>query len=360
MDDLAFDRLSRTVAHLITRRGLGRMLGVFPLAGTLVVVGDEASEAGRRRRRHRPRRRRHKRKKHTPQCIPASAAQTCAERCATVTNNCGTAVNCGPCACGACPTCQICSATTGRCQGNPSFVGLDCGFPGQICQVGGTCACSGGSCVSGQRCTGIVCVCDATSCPTGCCDGMRTCHRNVDGACGMNGGTCAPCGIGTTCCQGTCIPTCTGGKFPNPTTCQCECPSGQTDCSGVCVDLQTDAQHCGTCTTACTAPKIICQGGSCQCPSTTCTDGKIFNPTTCQCDCPAGRVKLNNGKCALTCPTDVCPNGCGCAQALNGPGKVCYNANQCNCEPVDCAGCDGVCANVNLGCSSNIVCCAPC
>src|SRR5262245_58700642 len=89
--------------------------------------------------RHMKRRRKGKRK-----CHPKPATVTCAGRCATVVDNCGAQVDCGPCACTPpCPLCQTCDAASGQCMPVANNTACDDGNPcttGETCQAG---ACTG-------------------------------------------------------------------------------------------------------------------------------------------------------------------------------------------------------------------------
>src|SRR5215216_807215 len=129
MDPRQFDRLAKTLGTSGTRRALLRLVAVLPGVGALLAVLDDTSEAGRRSTRanrhgetHRPRvgderkgkGKRKKRRKKPAGCTPQSSAQTCAGRCGSVPNNCGTIVDCGACACPVvCPVCQKCNTTVG-------------------------------------------------------------------------------------------------------------------------------------------------------------------------------------------------------------------------------------------------------
>jgi cysteine-rich repeat protein len=83
----------------------------------------------------------------------------------------------------------------------------NCGTTGDGCSTTGGCTCGGGAaCGTGQVCSGGKCVCDATSCPTGCCLGGTTCEPgDTTSACGPAGGTCAVCATGDTCNAGMCV-----------------------------------------------------------------------------------------------------------------------------------------------------------
>ena len=39
------------------------------------------------------------------------------------------------------------------------------------------------------------CVCDATSCPNGCCDSNKQCHSSVSATCGIAGAACKTCAL---------------------------------------------------------------------------------------------------------------------------------------------------------------------
>src|SRR5262245_32856565 len=127
MDGFAFDRLSRTLSAQPTRRRLLGLLTALPLAGLVVTQADELTSAAGRG--HKSKKGHHSQGKSNlrptgnqtgqnpgpGQCTPAPLTATCAGQCGSVVNNCGTSVDCGPCACGAsCPPCQTCDATTGH------------------------------------------------------------------------------------------------------------------------------------------------------------------------------------------------------------------------------------------------------
>lgn len=249
MDGRHFDALSRALAFANTRRGLLGALAALPAAGWL--ADHDAAEAGKRKRR---RGRGHAaekkgKSKHKQKCRPESAAQTCASRCGQVANNCGQTVDCGSCACtAACPACQTCDATTGRCVTNPAFAGLACGLPGQVCLADGVCGCDATSCAEGQRCNGMVCVCDAASCPNGCCDGARTCRVNEEAACGTGGGACTHCPACQTCTDGACA----ADTRQNRATCQLPGGAGKGvcchgSCCAGCCDATAEYGTCSPC-----------------------------------------------------------------------------------------------------------------
>lgn len=128
---------------------------------------------------------------------------------------CGTGQECsgGQCVCNAasCPT-GCCSGTTcttpsAMACGTGGAACTSCGTSGDGCSANGSCTCGNGAgCGSGQVCSGGKCICDAASCPTGCCQGGTTCQPgNTTAACGANGGTCQACATGDTCTGGSCV-----------------------------------------------------------------------------------------------------------------------------------------------------------
>ncbi|HET7094724.1 MAG TPA: hypothetical protein VFI22_14630, partial [Thermomicrobiales bacterium] len=94
--------------------------------------------------------------------------------------------------CGACATCDgsTCAPTDGAC--------CDDGLG--VCR-GATCI----DCDQGQRCLNGQCICDATSCPDGCCDGAICRGGDSNGACGTEGQVCQTCGTCLTCNGETCV-----------------------------------------------------------------------------------------------------------------------------------------------------------
>ncbi|MFN2547936.1 MAG: chitobiase/beta-hexosaminidase C-terminal domain-containing protein, partial [Myxococcales bacterium] len=112
-------------------------------------------------------------------------------------------------------TSSLCDSTcNGCCQNNTCVPATTqtCGAHGSACtscdpdrantcRADGTCGCQGGNvCAVGQQCQGIFgCVCNQTSCPTGCCAGGEpggynaTCMPISVNACGPAGSACVAC-----------------------------------------------------------------------------------------------------------------------------------------------------------------------
>lgn len=221
--------------------------------------------------------------------------------------------NSGVCVCDAlsCPD-GCCSelgcqpATTGTC----GVAGAPCvtcdSLTSDTCSSAGECACgSDPSCVSGQHCTSSRCVCDALSCPEGCCSG-ETCRTSSVSNCGTSGAACEVCSLDNateTCGDGTCeIASCDGDYY--------DCNG--TDSDGCETLLGVDA-HCSSCTDACSFPER-CLSGTCGCPTgCTCVENDCSGGCTCEPGC----------HCSMRCPFDEdCDIDCG------GVGTECViNAN---------------------------------
>src|SRR5439155_13087057 len=95
---------------------------------------------------------------------------------------------------------------------------------------------AGGACGAGQRCSAGACVCDATTCPAGCCRGNQCQPGIALDACGLPGTTCGMCNAtrADACVNGACQ--CgTGGLCATSQECvngMCQC-NGNT-CAGCC------------------------------------------------------------------------------------------------------------------------------
>ena len=329
MESGRFDALARSFSTTDTRRALLRLLAQLPLAAGFAALLGEGPDAGaqqdpergsshrhhrrRARNRHDPGQnkdhRKGKRKKQgrkkgngqtpppgpapQPSCVPESKAQTCAGKCASVTNNCGTLDDCGACSCHpSCGECFTCDPATGECIVDATQGGDACGEPGQVCQADGRCACNDGSCGSGRRCAGGQCICDATSCPTGCCDEAEVCHIDEDAACGTGGGRCADC---TSIGDGQ---RCGGGGTPGA----CGCENDAAACAGHCGN--TTVNNCG-------------QPVSCPCSDS--------------CLCPGTQECLSNGSCAAECDGGLCATGCSCGDSsAEGPPRCVVPQSSCD------------------------------
>jgi hypothetical protein len=141
-----------------------------------------------------------------------------------------------------------------------------------------------GDCASGQACVNNLCVCDASSCRTGCCDGVTCKQRTSDEMCGSNGAACVACSSDQACVNGGCV-------------CLSEsaCASGQACVGGACVC------NAGSCPHGCCDSNNLCQTGdmdpACGLGGTGCA--------TCTSD-----QSCTNQTCVTRCDTNTCANGC--------------------------------------------------
>jgi hypothetical protein len=212
-------------------------------------------------------------------------------------------------------------------------------IPGvQICCLKNQ-VCGNACCPSGSRClTGggkPRCVCDATSCPSGCCQGATCQPGTTAQACGSGGAACQACTGGTSCCAGSCV------------------------------NLQTNPDNCGACGHIC-PPGQPCVNGACQCAATApnfcastntclaaCPAGTSFNPSTCQCEaagiCPQG---------GLTCSGDFTPFVCG----ATGPQGLCLCTRRAEGDVacVEVQGCPGQSCTTTADCPSGQICVVGC
>ena len=185
--------------------------------------------------------------------------------------NCGAAgASCTVCMTG---TCQKISATSefgGRCvSGNG---GGDGGTGGGTANDGGTGGgtSGGGSTTGGGTAAGGGTgsdggVCNATTCPNGCCTSSGTCQTTTTAArCGRGGQLCQVCTQGNTCVTGACTP-CNGCVDISTGTCK----SGTVDAE--CGKTGAFCQRCDT-TTGQSCQAGLCQGGA-NCNASTCPTG---------------------------------------------------------------------------------------
>jgi hypothetical protein len=185
----------------------------------------------------------------------------------------------------------------------PNCAGRVCGPDG--CGGAGTC----GPCavLAGRRCTAQgQCVCDAISCPDGCCDGNADCWPGDSNAhCGPRGGTCA---------------TCTG---------QGVCRNGQCVCTPDCANRQCGPDGCGGSCGDCPNGQR-CQNGQCGCDAQSCPNGCCDANGSCR----PGTAKGACGRGGAACAT--CPQGQDCF------GQQCAACGAQTCSDGCCAA-DGTC-----------------
>ncbi|MFM9107220.1 MAG: NHL repeat-containing protein [Chloroflexota bacterium] len=205
-------------------------------------------------------------------------------------------------ACTACPQGRVCAGA--RCVLCPGCLQAGVCEPGTANNRCGANASACTSCENGQRCVDRACVCDAVSCPNGCCDGNRSRSGSSDTACGTGGVACALCATDYSCQNKTCqvtpgaCPGCTSGCCDNGT-----CRTGNTN-----ANCGKNGEVCSSCTGTKT-----CESGSC----TTCA-GCLDNGT-----CKAGSATeacgTNGGTCSTCATGESCSSGaCSCTGCLDG------------------------------------------
>jgi hypothetical protein len=228
---------------------------------------------------------------------------------------------------------QVCDARTcptGCCDNGRCFSGADqneCGNFGQQCQH---CA------AQGQQCQGQVCrlptQCGPSSCP-GCCEGNVCVPGFAPNACGSRGQQCQNCTQFNETCVGT-----PGGAICEPIP---PPPCGPPTCPGGCCD-QFGQCNAGTSDFACGAMAQRCVncaqlGESCQ--FQTCQTQVQCNAQTCPGGCCQGNVCVGGGS-----NTACGRNGQQC-QDCQSLGEVCNGGGQCTpppplCNPSSCpSGC---------------------
>ena len=281
---------------------------------------------------------------------------------------CGTSPACGSgqrCVDGAC-VCDAVSCPDGCCAGDRCASTLtvdECGTSGEACiacdaltantcTTAGQCRCgSRRPCLEGQRCRAGTCVCDAGSCPEGCCLDNLCISPPVMAACGLSGAICAPCDlersdacdVASGCGCGD-LPPCPAGLHCVDGECQCD----TTSCTGCCADgvcrTGEDTAFCGSGGAECTPCPAAetCAGGVCQgCSATTCADGCCSGST---CSTPDVTSCGVNGAACVACDV-LRSDGCTAGACACGSGTPCTAGQRCEsgtciCDGTSCpAGC---------------------
>jgi hypothetical protein len=250
----------------------------------------------------------------TPTCVnyQCVAQQTC-------TSNC-TGRTCGSDGCeGNCGTCTNLHGTTSCVTGNCQPV-CDLGYDScdLIASNGcetllGTianCANCSNSCLTGQNCTGDVCMTpQVPTCGDGTCNGTETCSNCVSDCACLNGFTCQ---INGTCMKISCADSCTSLNY--------NC--GNHNFCGT-------MTNCGNC-----GPTEDCNSSSWQCVIGPCDDNYFF------------QLGYNCGY-QFICGTNIT---CGtCSYGLTCVNSVCVPINPCT----------ETCANLGYGCGMHTVCGVP-
>lgn len=275
---------------------------------------------------------------------------------------CGTACPAGTCQVATCDN-RVCGITN---LNNTTAAG--CNAEGFLCCAGacvdtdtdedncGGCAPPNGDgdiCVEpGELCVNGVCVCNAESCPNGCCSNgpgnPGICRTSSDTSCGINGVQCIDCPDGQACnAAGICVCTaqsCSGGCCSNGPGNVGTCQTNGNDTCGVggvqCVDCPSNAPFCnanGVCV-ACLTP------ANCPTPPTcsvaTCTAGVCGTAPLQDVQGPgctaAGKICCNGfcvddlaGQCPICCQSPEI-----CREAF-GPQAECVGSGACRVGGVD-------------------------
>jgi hypothetical protein len=131
-----------------------------------------------------------------------------------------------------------------------------------------------------------------------------------------------------------------------------KCRKDKQCCSGNCSS--------GTCA-ACPSGQVLCNGS---CVSTSCSEGQIFDPSSCAC---VAQCRPNNSNCTSgnQCCSGFCTHNTGVCISVNIVQCFCQRASYADCQLIDCSDatalnqhCTGVCASFgdefeSVGCVPN-------
>jgi hypothetical protein len=228
-------------------------------------------------------------------CGPGTCTGCCAQGvCLTAANQNGLGCGSGGVMCARCPNGQTC--VNGTCAQPPPCNSMTCasgccvsipGTPGETClQVdrqnqlacgtgGAMCRnCMGGSCTNGT-CSAPV-MCNAQTCPTGCCFQNQCVTQQSNLACGTAAAMCQQCMRGTVCQAGACVPnTPTDGGAPVGLPAGSACTNNGPPCDGFCLPEQMSGYPGGYCTGTCSAMQ--------PCVSGVCVSESVFGMTVSSC-----------------------------------------------------------------------------
>jgi hypothetical protein len=240
--------------------------------------------------------------------------------------------------------------------------GTTCASPNLECSSGcvpsdvhncGTC---------GHDCTDLPHVSGPVSCtaggacsfpPSSCAPGWAACGSDPDTGCETDLSQADHCGSCTTACS-TDDPVCSGSGASYGCVSGCMAPTG-TLCGGTCVDTTNNASYCGNCNTSCagvTCGQPACAGSMC---TFTCNNGYSACPTASPTECVDEQDDPGNcGACANICPPST--NGGGqpacntgkCGLTCNAGLTACPVASPTECDDTtkdldDCGSCGNEC-----------------
>ena len=318
MDHGAFDALTRAVAGEVgSRRAAARLLTGGLLSGLMARIGpDESAGARRKKSKRRVDRERQdhlhaadkKRKKHKKRRQRRPKPAPCGDdRFECPDGSCISFDTCCPgerkCPDRKCVKTSVCCVGERPCAGDRCVDGDQCCPEEQPCPGGG---CGGPSqcCPGAKPCAGLGCI-PETEC---CAEEVKLCPGSCDEPVCENGNwecrtTCHF--QESICCKGECLLPCSDGKVINPKTCQCDCPDGQWECpGGACVVIGA------------------CCPGSQRCGPTSCSQPGECCPNTVQCQegcCPEGFYCHSLGSCCNDGP----PLFCTCPSGYRSEGGLC-------------------------------------
>jgi hypothetical protein len=314
MDSNQFDELARTLGSMRTRRGAIRtaIAGLVGAAGAAAAIPDVLGKKKKRGKKKPD-------TKAQERCTDAQKKRGCVN-CRGVGKPCNNSPGKNCCIEGLqCLGDNASGGSAGRCGTCPANQTLCPGVNG----AADTC------CTRNQQCVGGVCtpaaVCNAQTCPNGCCAGT-TCVAYASqgsGQCGAGGAACAACPQGQDCIQGVCTP----AAVCNSETCPSGCCAGTT-----CIALiNQDADQCGTDGEACAA----CPEGQ-DCIQGICAPLTVCDAETCSNGCCEGTTCVRYAaQDDEQCGTEgeecaACPEGQDCALGICTPQVVCTSQNCAN------------------------------